>query len=114
MATPSVMLRPPYELARNQLTTLPSDAPIMHLATKTVNWHAVGYRWQAVRPGERGGPLLDHLGGLEEDVPRDGEAEGLGGLEVDHEVEGRRLLHGKVGGLGALEDAVHVVRGTSQ
>ena len=33
---------------------------------------------------------------------RDREAEGLGGREVDDEFELRRLLDGKVGGLGAL------------
>jgi hypothetical protein len=37
--------------------------------------------------------LLNDLGGLGEHVRRNGEAEGLGGLGVDHEVEGRRLLH---------------------
>jgi hypothetical protein len=37
--------------------------------------------------------LLDDLGGLEQHVLGDGEAERLGGLEVDHEIEGHRLLH---------------------
>jgi hypothetical protein len=31
----------------------------------------------------------------------------LGGLEVDRELESGGRLHGKVGGLGALEDLVH-------
>src|SRR5262245_42334347 len=37
----------------------------------------------------------------------DREAERLGGLGVDHQLERRRLLHGQVGGLGALQDLVH-------
>jgi hypothetical protein len=36
--------------------------------------------------------LLDNLGGLEEDVVGDGEAESLRRLEVDHGVEAHRLL----------------------
>src|SRR5439155_574518 len=36
------------------------------------------------------------------------EPEGLGGLEVDDQLELRRLLDGEVAGLGALEDFVHV------
>jgi hypothetical protein len=36
----------------------------------------------------------------------DGEPQRLGGLEVDHEIELARLLHGQFGGLGALEDLI--------
>src|SRR6266699_588690 len=36
--------------------------------------------------------------------------ERLGGLEVDEQLELRRLLDGEIGGLGALEDLVHVGR----
>src|SRR6266568_5872315 len=43
---------------------------------------------------------------------RDRQAEGLGGLEVDDQLNLRRLLHGDVGGLGALEDLVHDARRT--
>src|SRR5262249_9081952 len=39
---------------------------------------------------------------------RDRQAEGSGGLEVDDELELRRLLHRQVGGLRALEDPVDV------
>ena len=38
---------------------------------------------------------------------RDGEAERLGGLEVDYDVEFAWLLHREVGGLCPFEDAVH-------
>jgi hypothetical protein len=37
---------------------------------------------------------------------RDGQAEGPGGLEVDHQLELRRLLDRQVDRLGALEDLV--------
>src|SRR5438046_969869 len=42
----------------------------------------------------RARPLLDNLGGLEEDVLGDGEAERLRGLEVDNQLERRGLLDG--------------------
>src|SRR5215813_11761230 len=51
--------------------------------------------------------LLDHLDGAGEDCGRDGEAERLRGLQVDHELEPGRLLDREVGGLGALEDLVY-------
>jgi hypothetical protein len=35
---------------------------------------------------------------------RDGQAERLGGLEIDDQLECRRLLDRQIGGLGALED----------
>ena len=41
---------------------------------------------------------------------RDSEAERLGGLEVDHQLELRGLLDRKVGGLGAFQDLVDVYR----
>jgi hypothetical protein len=50
--------------------------------------------------------LLDHLVRPRQQRRRDREAEGLGGLEVDHQLELRGLLDGQVGGLGALGDLV--------
>jgi hypothetical protein len=52
------------------------------------------------------GALLEDLGGLEQHVVGDGEAEGLGGLEVDDELELAGLLDRKISRLGAFEDAV--------
>src|SRR5207245_1727759 len=52
--------------------------------------------------------LLDHLVGASDDGLRDRKAEGLGGLEVDHQLELGRLLDGQVGGLRAFQDLVHV------
>src|SRR4029434_36433 len=45
---------------------------------------------------------------------RDRETERLGGLEVDGQLELRRLLDGQVAGAGPLEDLVHVGRGAAE
>jgi hypothetical protein len=46
--------------------------------------------------------LPDDLVGLEEECRGDREAERLGGLEIDDQLEFRGLLDGQVPGLGAL------------
>src|SRR5262249_36230969 len=56
--------------------------------------------------------LLYHLIRPQQQRRRDGEAEGLSGLEVDDELEFRRLLDGQVGGFGTLENLVNVRRGS--
>jgi len=58
--------------------------------------------------GADGRSLLDHLRRLEEDGLRDGQAKGLGGLEVDDELEGGGPLHRQVRRPGAFEDLVQV------
>jgi hypothetical protein len=57
--------------------------------------------------------LLDHLVRPEQQRLRNREAERLRGLEIDHQLELRRLLDGEIGGLGALKDLVHVGGGAS-
>src|SRR5215467_4202709 len=52
--------------------------------------------------------LLDHLVGALYKGLRNREAEGLGGLQVDHQLELAGLLHGEVAGPGAFQDLVHV------
>ncbi len=52
----------------------------------------------------RVGPLLNHLVGARQHRWRDRQAEGLGGLEVDDQLELRGMLDGQVGGFGALQD----------
>src|SRR6266851_796904 len=56
---------------------------------------------------------LDHLIRPLQERRRDRQAEGLGGLEVDHQLELGGLLHREIGGLGALEDLVYVDGGAS-
>src|SRR6267142_5587319 len=55
--------------------------------------------------------LFDHVIRPLQERRWDREAEGLPGLEVDDEFELRRLLDGEIGGLGSLEDLVHIRRG---
>ena len=58
--------------------------------------------------------LLDHLIRPRQQRRRDGEAEGLRGLQVDDEVEFRRLLNRKIARLGALENLIHIIGGASE
>src|SRR5215470_14194839 len=57
---------------------------------------------------------FDHLICSTQQRLRHGQAERPGGLEVDDQVELRRLFHGQVTGLGALEDLVDVARGAPE
>src|SRR5262245_55677656 len=54
-------------------------------------------------------PLFDHLISTAEQRLRDGNAEPLGGLEVDDKLVFGRRLHRQVSRLLALEDAINVL-----
>src|SRR5215831_18318493 len=58
---------------------------------------------------ESGAGSLDDLVGSQQNRLRDRQAERPGGLKVDDQLEGRRLLDRQIGGLGALEDLSHVM-----
>ena len=60
------------------------------------------------QPGTCGGRSLDQFIRPPQQRRRDREAEGLGGLEVDDQLELRRLFDGEVGGPRALQDFVDV------
>ena len=48
-------------------------------------------------------PSFDHLIGSIQHRLRIREADLLGGFEIDHQLEFRRLLHGQIGGFCSLE-----------
>ena len=52
--------------------------------------------------------LFDHLIGSRKQFVWDGECERLGGLEIDDQLILCRYLHGEIGRLLALEDAVDI------
>ncbi len=58
-------------------------------------------------------PSLDHLIRPRQQRQRDGEAKGLAGLEVDHQLEHGGFLDGQVGGRHALQDFVDIRRRAS-
>src|SRR4029453_282157 len=64
--------------------------------------------------GSGGAPLFDDLIRPRQQRRRDGEAEGLGGLEVDDQLERCRLLNRKVRRLGPFQNPVHHVRGAPE
>jgi hypothetical protein len=51
---------------------------------------------------------FDHLVGNREQLVWNLEAKRLGGLEIDGQLELRRLLNGKIGRLGSLQDAIDI------
>ena len=55
---------------------------------------------------------FNHLGRLIENIRRDRNAELLGRLEVDDEIEPGGLLHWQAGRGSTFQDFVHVIRGT--
>src|SRR4030095_716482 len=68
----------------------------------------------AAHRGRCVGPSFDHLVRPLEQRRRDRQAERLRGLEVDYQLELRRLLNRQIRRLRAFEDLVHVCRGPSE
>src|SRR5262249_16531037 len=62
----------------------------------------------AIRLSQQHSCSLDHLVGEREQLVGNGQAERLGGLEVDHQFEFCWLQHRQIGGLGALQKATRV------
>jgi len=61
----------------------------------------------------RASALLDYFIGAQQQRLRNRQTECFRGLQVDHQFELGRLLYGKVRGLGALQNSVHVLRGVA-
>jgi hypothetical protein len=58
--------------------------------------------------GNSAGSRPDDLIRPEQEPRGNREAEGLGGGEIDHQLERSMTFHGQVGGLGAFRDVVNV------
>src|SRR5712691_7297134 len=61
-------------------------------------------RRQGASERERPAPAHSRTSSAGEDGGRDREAKRPGGLEIDYQLKGGRLLHRQIGGLGATED----------
>ena len=59
-------------------------------------------------------PLLDHLGGAQQDRRGYGKAERLGGLEVHDHLVFRRELHREIARFRAAQDAIDIGGGTTK
>src|SRR5215470_3213535 len=94
--------------------------------SRWIRWRISGLTWSgapATRRTWAGGgwaglerldgiPLLDHLISAGQERRRNGQAERLGSLEVDHQLEFPRLLHRQVARLSALQNSVDIDGGT--
>src|SRR5713226_1549343 len=80
-----------YPVGRGWRLPLPRSHPLVHSLRTMLH--------PTLRPCPR---LLDHLIRPEKERWGDGEAERLGGLEVDDQLELCGLLHGQVGGRSAF------------
>src|SRR5262245_2219759 len=80
----------------------------------------IGAQWRcACWPASSAGraavwPSFNHFVGAGKQIGRQGDPEGVGRLEIDHQFKSRGLLNWKIAGLFALENLVHVVGNTGK
>src|SRR5437762_944411 len=85
-----------------------SGAPSVVTAAPTASMSEIAAVCTPILSFIRAHPSFDELIRPDQQGLRDRQSKRLGGLEVDHELELGRLLHRKVGGLGAFKDPVRV------
>src|SRR5882724_7809346 len=88
------------------------EAPIRSWGGVTVGVYTPRPTRASARP--RLTRLLNHFIRSAEYRLRNSQPKGLGGLEIDHELELGGLLDGQVSGLGALQNLVDIRRGPAE
>jgi len=81
---------------------------VLDVANVRAHWR-VQFRPRGRRPAS-----LNNLIGAGQDRRRDGEAECLGGFQIDDQFESRRLRNGQVGGLRTLQYPSEVIAGLAK
>src|SRR5262245_25487903 len=76
--------------------------------TRVPGWRSRPQHQERTCAPQQTASLFDHLVGAREQRMRHGEAERLGGLEVDGELVLGRRLHWKIGRLFAFQDAIDI------
>src|SRR5688500_16885951 len=104
---------PPGPTRYEMLHTPARPLPITSCSTEwLITRRLTGRAEEICAAAGRAGPgLLDDFGGLQQEGWGDGQPDGLGGLQVDDEVERGGLLDRQLGRLRPLEDAVNKVGG---